>query len=193
MDNERPPRWSVLLLAVAVEGSLAVLAWAIGWLAGTSPWEHFAYDPVDMARGIIAAVPLLLVFALCLRLSWPPLVRIRRLCVEIIRPFFASNTVLDLAIISVVAGIAEEMLFRGVLQTVLIEWVGPWPGVAAASLVFGLAHLLTATYAVIVTLAGAYLGTIYLMTGNLMVAIMAHAVYDFIALWYLVHGPRLKV
>ena len=36
---------------------------------------------------------------------------------------------------------SEEILFRGVLQQRFMKWWGEWPGLIAASILFGLAHL----------------------------------------------------
>jgi membrane protease YdiL (CAAX protease family) len=53
---------------------------------------------------------------------------------------------------------------------------------------FGLLHLVTPTYAVLAALMGGYLGWLYVRTGNLLVAIIVHALYDFFALSYFVKG-----
>ena len=58
----------------------------------------------------------------------------------------------------------------------------PWPGLAVASLLFGLLHPITPTYVAIAALLGAYLGAVWLATGNLLTVIVAHALYDFVAL-----------
>jgi membrane protease YdiL (CAAX protease family) len=186
--HEWPGRRRLLLLAVVFEGSLAVLAWAAGWLLGQRPWHEVTWDARHAALGVAATLPLLAGFALCVSLPWRPLVRIRRLADELIRPLFGASTVFDLALISVVAGVAEELLFRGVLQPALGGWLGTWPGLAAASALFGLVHLLTPTYGVLAALVGIYLGWVYLATGNLLPAMIAHGLYDFIALCYVVHG-----
>src|SRR5205085_12118606 len=101
---------------------------------------------------------------------------------------FQRGTLLDLAAISVLAGFGEEMLFRGVLQDLLSRWLGPWPALAFASVLFGLLHLITPTYAVLAALMGAYLGWLYARTGNLLVPIMTHTLYDFFALSYIVRS-----
>jgi membrane protease YdiL (CAAX protease family) len=121
---------------------------------------------------------------------WPlgPLLRIKQLGVTVIKPLFAPCTLWDLALISLLAGFGEEMLFRGVLQAAFVDWLGTWPGVLAASVVFGLLHLLTPTYGVLAGLMGAYLGAVWLATDNLLTAITAHAVYDFLALVVVVRG-----
>jgi membrane protease YdiL (CAAX protease family) len=178
-----------VLLALIFEGSLAVLAWAAGWLLGQPPWQEVTWDARDAALGVAATLPLLAGFALCLYLPWRPLARIRRLADELIRPLFSASTVVALALISLVAGVAEELLFRGVLQPALGHWLGTWPGVVAASTLFGLVHLLTPTYGVLAALVGVYLGWVYLAMGNLLPAMIAHGLYDFIALCYVVYGP----
>ena len=60
--------------------------------------------------------------------------------------------------------------------------VRAWAAVAISATLFGLAHFLSATYAVIAALVGAYLGWLHLVSGNLLVPIVAHAVYDLVAL-----------
>ncbi len=59
-----------------------------------------------------------------------------------------------------------------------------------ASILFGLAHPLTTGYAVMAAIFGVYLGLLWLWSGNLLVAITAHAIYDFLALLYLVRRHR---
>jgi len=72
---------------------------------------------------------------------------------------------LQLLVISALAGIGEEALFRGVVQAAIGQWSGlPWLGLLVASVLFGLAHMITATYAVVAALIGAYLGWLLLLT-----------------------------
>ncbi len=115
-----------------------------------------------------------------------PLARLNRLVSEVIVPLVRHSSVLEFLTISLLAGVGEELLFRGVLQALLARWTTPVVGLALASLLFGLAHALSVSYAVLATLFGVYLGAIWLVSGNLLVAIAAHALYDFITLVYLV-------
>jgi hypothetical protein len=48
--------------------------------------------------------------------------------------------------------------------------------------------MVSLTYAVIAALIGAYLGAIMLLTQNVLTPIVAHGLYDFVALLYLVYG-----
>jgi membrane protease YdiL (CAAX protease family) len=147
------------------------------------------WDAGDAAWGAAATLPLLPVLLLSARSSWPPLARIRRFVDAVVRPWFAACTWPDLATIALAAGVGEELLVRGVIQPALGRLLGAGPALAAASVLFGLLHPITPTYAVLAALIGAYLGGVWLASGNLLVPIVAHALYDFIALAYLLRRP----
>lgn len=76
--------------------------------------------------------------------------------------------------------VAEEAFFRGLIQRSLERWFGGTGlGVAAslavASVLFGLAHLAGGPkYVLLATVAGAGYGWIYLRTGSIEAAILAH-------------------
>jgi membrane protease YdiL (CAAX protease family) len=190
--GDSPRRRDALLLAIGFEGGLVLLAWLLGWVLEQPPLAKTHWNTRDLGLSVAATLPLLVGFAICVR--WPigPLARIKRFSDEFIRPFFRPCTWYDLAVISVVAGLGEEMLFRGVVQGALGSWLGTGYGLAITSVVFGLLHCITPTYALLATLCGAYLGGLLLLTDNLLAAIVPHALYDFIALTYLVRGPAPK-
>lgn len=98
---------------------------------------------------------------------------------------------LGLAVLSVVLiGPAEELLSRGAIQGCLRERFGPVPAVAGASLLFGSIHLTNyagslpsvIAAALLIAAIGAVLGTLYELTGNLAVPILAHACYNVVLL-----------
>ena len=185
MDSESTTR-RIVWLAAAFEGGLALLALGLGWLPGVqAPLPKIHWIARDAAWGIVACLPLLVVFFICVR--WPvgPLVRIKQLSEEFIREWFASCSVLQLGLISLLAGIGEEMLFRGVIQDTLSAWINPLAGIVLASLLFGLMHPITPFYVVLAALMGAFLGWIFIVTDNLLPAIITHGLYDFLALIYL--------
>jgi membrane protease YdiL (CAAX protease family) len=192
MVTEPFGRWRIFLLATVFEGGLALLAWGAAWLLNRELWQGLWWDTGDAAIGLAACLPMLLLFWVCLRSPLPGLARIRQLCEEIIRPLFGPCSVAELALITILAGLGEEALFRGVLQAALDDWLGKGAGLALASVVFGLLHSLTPTYAVLATVMGVYLGALWLITGNLLVVILAHALYDFAALVFLTRGPALR-
>lgn len=88
--------------------------------------------------------------------------------------------------VSLGAGVAEEALFRGLLQTMLQDHWGQAAGLWAASGTFGAAHIVgpdgepNVGAVLVTTAAGAYLGWMYNREGNrLAKPIAAHFWYDF--------------
>ncbi|HMA98728.1 MAG TPA: CPBP family intramembrane glutamic endopeptidase, partial [Wenzhouxiangella sp.] len=53
-----------------------------------------------------------------------------------------------------------------------------------ASVVFGAMHALSRAYFMVATAMGFYLGWLYLATGNLLIPIVVHFVYDWVVLRY---------
>ncbi len=174
-----------MLLGVGFEGGLAVVACALGWIFGPPPFETWHWRLRDVGLAVIATTPMLAALIVFAHSELAPLVRIRRIVDEFLRPLFRHSTILDLALISLVAGLGEELLFRAILQSWFTDSLGVWPGIVLASALFGLLHLVTPTYGVIAALIGGYLGWVWEVNGNLLVVVIVHALYDFIALVYL--------
>ena len=196
MSGELEERRHVTDVAMIVEGGLAVLALAVGWLVRVPPLAsvRFTVDALpDHAAavlwGVAATVPMLLGMWLLDRFPVGPLARLKQVVDEMVAPMFAEVTIAELAMISLMAGIGEEMLFRGLVQTGIAMVIdspwGVWIAVASAAVLFGLAHAITGTYIVLAALVGAYLGWLLIVTGNLLAPIVAHGLYDFLALVYL--------
>jgi membrane protease YdiL (CAAX protease family) len=111
---------------------------------------------------------------------------LKELMQESILPLFRECSHEALLLISLAAGVGEELLFRGVAQLGIEQASGStWLAVAIASVMFGLVHPITKTYALLAGLIGVYFGVLVVLTGNLLVPIVAHAAYDFVALVYL--------
>jgi len=182
--NDAIGRRPLILLAILFEGGLGVVACLVGWWLGIPIWQMISWQTGDIILGIAGSVPMLLGFWACLRWPWGPLKAIKDFSDRIIRPLFRPCTLVDLAIISLVAGIGEEMLFRGLLQTYLCERLETWLAVFLSSLIFGLMHPFSGTYVVLATGVGIYLGWLFLLTNNLLVVILIHGLYDFVALVY---------
>jgi membrane protease YdiL (CAAX protease family) len=185
MDDERRRRFRVVVVGAAFEGGLIVLAWPLGWLLGRPPLADCHATVGGAALGVAATLPMLLLFAAITR--WPigPLARIRHFLDEVVLPLLAGCGPGELALLSVLAGAGEELVFRGVLQPYLAGRLGLVPGLVLTSALFGLLHPITKTYAVLAAGLGLYLGVLAWAGGNLLAAIVAHALYDFVVLVYL--------
>ena len=172
----------IVVIAIAFEGALIVFAATIGVLIDRSPWGLLRFEWNGVLWGIIATLPLLAGLKWCLNSHWPPFQRLIQTVKETLIPLFAECTTVDIVVISISAGVGEEILFRGLIQPSLSDVIGPLLGLLVASALFGVVHLVTPTYAILAGLIGAYLGWLVMASGNLMLAIVAHALYDFVAL-----------
>lgn len=82
-------------------------------------------------------------------------------------------------LVSVTAGVCEELLFRGFLYWYLAVWTGPVVAVVLSSLIFGLGHLyLGVAHVPKTALAGLVFACIALGSGALWPAILIHAAMD---------------
>src|SRR4051812_12233456 len=140
----RPPR--IVVMAILFEGGLGLLGLIAGPFMATPPWRLLRGNPVDFVYGLAATLPMLAALWAMRTARTGPLGRLNSLVDQLVAPLFSKCTVLQLALISLVAGVGEELLFRGAIQPVLIGWMDakgagvgfPVIGVAAASAIFGL-------------------------------------------------------
>jgi membrane protease YdiL (CAAX protease family) len=85
-------------------------------------------------------------------------------------------TIAIVAVFGVIGPIAEELFFRGYVQTRLRARWGPVASIAITSVAFGLYHLPDLAYALFATFFGAYLGWLAHYAGGTRPAILAHTV-----------------
>lgn len=198
-DLEAVAPRNIAPLATTFEVGLAVVAILAGRWFGPMPldsvdlaWSGWQANALAIVWGIVAALPLVAGLFLVQRTAIPPLRKLNELVDRQIVPLFAETSLLELGLVSLAAGVGEEMLFRGWLQPFVAQiWSGSgsWGvclGLVAASCVFGAAHWVSLAYALLACMIGFYLGLLFLWTGNLLAPAVTHGLYDFVALVYLV-------
>jgi membrane protease YdiL (CAAX protease family) len=159
-----------------------LLAWALSRWLGISPTEHLRLSLETVVWGVAATGPLLAGLAWMLTTRYGPVHRLVTLVVEQLGPLLVGRSVVELALLAAIAGISEEVLFRGVVQVALARVLpGGW-ALVAASAAFGLAHFASRTYALMAGVMGLYLGGLFLLQGSLLTPIITHALYDLVAL-----------
>lgn len=135
------------LTAAVFEGGLSVVAIALGWLLGQPPLQTFSFDARHAAFGFVATLPPLAMFWVCLKTPLPAFRTIVRILDATLVPMFRECRLVELAIISMLAGLGEELLFRGVIQAAAAQAIGGprgvWLGLAVAAVLFGLLHSIT--------------------------------------------------
>ncbi len=179
-------RKALLLFAVFTEGGLLVLGLLLIRFFQLDPWAGFDLSLAATVYALLLSIPLLGMLFLAVSLRWEPLSRLRYELDEKVRPVFSTSKLPDLVLIAFLAGVGEELFFRGWLQNFLAAKWGIWPGILLASAIFGVVHYLSSTYAVYAFLTGLYLGLIYQVFGNVYIVMLVHGLYDLIALLYLI-------
>lgn len=173
----------VFALALLTQLLLVATAWALSRMFAIPPqWGEPRRDIVIGLAGaavLAAANYLLLIHA---GANW--LVRgVRAVYHEVLVPLFSRFNTVGIVVLGAMAGIGEEWLFRGVLQ--------PVTGWVVASLVFGAAHVGARSmvpFGVWAAVMGLALGGLAQATGGLIAPMVAHGVYDMLALAYLRRG-----
>ena len=165
------------------EASLILVAIFLGWVANIDPFEHLYFSETAIAYGVIGTLPLFLMFLSLEKLQGESVVKIRKLLLNTLGPGLHSYHWSDLLILAAIAGIAEELLFRGVIQPWIENSWGITTGLIASNIVFGLVHAVTPLYAVLAALVGIYLGLSLDYSGdrNLLIPVIIHGFYDFLA------------
>jgi uncharacterized protein len=184
------------VLAAFAELSLGLLGVFLGWWLGPSPHTHIPqwWDISGLSEGLVVGGSVGAVLAAGIlaasKLPLPSLHELNQSMELRFREFLSQMSYVQLGVLSMTAGLGEEILFRGWLQQGLMGLLdaqaNPWLiafALILASILFGLAHPVSPLYILLATVMGLFLGGIYLLTENLLCAIVAHAVYDAIILW----------
>lgn len=81
--------------------------------------------------------------------------------------------------VSLAAGVAEEIAYRGFLMAYVSSLAPSWAAIAVSALLFGAAHLYQGLVGVMATAAlGAVFAVMYLSTGSLLLPMLMHALID---------------
>jgi uncharacterized protein len=195
--NERIDRVRFMSLAVLFEGSLVVVALALGGFFRIDVLGSLRPSLAAAFVGLVGAIPPFVLLVATDRMKIPALERIKKLVLESLGPSLTSCRWYDVVLLAAVAGIGEEFLFRGAVQPLFERWTAStgWSrsaGLILSNLIFGLLHFITPTYALLAGLMGVYFGLLLDATGpkNLLGPILAHGLYDYLAFLVLIRAAR---
>jgi membrane protease YdiL (CAAX protease family) len=174
----RIERLDFYLETVITQTALVLLALWV-WRANDVPLS-FAIT-LD-ARSLFWAALLLTTALLLMYVAWTRSGPARRARYRMILPQSLHEKV-AWAGVSLTAGIAEEIVYRGILFGLLLGWSDSWWTAAlAAAILFGVGHLVQGWKVVPIVIAyGLLFQTLYSATGSLFLPIAVHVMYDLIA------------
>ncbi|MGR9014938.1 MAG: CPBP family intramembrane glutamic endopeptidase [Gammaproteobacteria bacterium] len=178
--------------ACSFEAALIPVSVVLGWIANLNPFQNLHFSEPAIAYGIIGTLPLILLLLSLEQMQIKPIIKIKNLLFETLGPSLHRYHWTDLLILASIAGLSEELLFRGVIQPWIESSWGMSAGLAVSNIIFGLVHALTPLYAVLAALVGIYLSLAMDYSGdrNLLVPIVIHGLYDFLAFVALMRAYR---
>ena len=184
-----------VMQAVIVEGGMALLGALLALLCGLDLGKAFFVSDASelvaqLSLGVALSAALALIFYLLDYLPLSSLKEISKLTQQTLKDTLDTATRFNRFLICLLAGIGEEILFRGFIFIAIFEF-WPWgleyhlniiAAIAISSFLFGLGHSVTPLYVVIAGLLGAAFSLVFLWTGSLIAPIVAHGLYDFYAI-----------
>lgn len=189
-ESESRPQRPSFSAVFAIQLGIVVLAVVLGWVFGLDLLGRIEFSVAALNWSVLGTLPLLLGGWWLSGSSWEWMRELKRLVQEMVALLFRDAPPGTVFLVAVLAGLGEELLFRGVVQGGLDGLIGPWGALLAASLLFGAMHALTRAYFVVATIMGLYLGLIYLWTGNMLIPILIHFLYDWVILRYYLAADR---
>ena len=125
-----------LNLSAVFEGGMFFLALILGYLFSVDPLQSLRWSWTEFGIGIAGLFPLFLLFLVTLKSKRSSFSEIREFLIESIAPRIAACTPYELIGIALLAGVGEEVFFRGFLQVSLETPFG-----ATGGLIFKQHHL----------------------------------------------------
>lgn len=174
------PAPHLVVVALVTQAILAGVG-ILGLWVMRVPVPPLTSHPVrDAVLGLVAAAALGAVNYAVLHRPRGPWRAVRSAVDDVLVPTFAGMSGGEIAVVSVAAGVGEELFFRGCLQSIV--------GFVPAAIAFGLAHVAgarMAAFGVWAMVMGVVLGGLFAATGGLLASMTAHACYDLLAFRYL--------
>jgi membrane protease YdiL (CAAX protease family) len=154
----------------------------VGWLIGVHPTQELTWSLSDFGLGLLATGPMLLLLAAAWLSKSNGLQQIRKFLLDVLGPLLSQCRLIDIVFLALLAGVCEEVLFRGLIYQWGKAW-NPTMAIIIVNVLFGLAHAITPLYAWLAGLIGLYLTALMSAdpTPNLLIPITAHAAYDLVA------------
>jgi len=186
---------NLLLLALAGDGVMILVAiflarqflGARAWQIGLTKWASGRQLLTGVLTGIGLVVVSQIVSYAQIALFGPH----PEAVAEILKTHHGTiNFIFDLASICVIAPFAEELLFRGVIFAGLVQRMPLWVAAGLSGIIFGAAHGDPWGF-VPLAVTGTGLALLYYRTRSLWPNILAHSVFNAVALIALYFVPKL--
>jgi membrane protease YdiL (CAAX protease family) len=195
MKNQALEADSFFSTACIFEGALLIVALLLGWLTSVDCFASFGFSEKALMQGVMLTLPLIVFFFVLQRLPFAGLTRINTLLEETLGARLYRRHWTDMLVLAGIAGVAEEVLFRGFLQPWLENSLSLMGALLVSNLVFALVHAVTPLYAFLAMAIGMYLGLALDYGGErqLLIPVMIHSLYDFVVFIVILRKYRRSI
>jgi sodium transport system permease protein len=165
---------------VAIVFAPAVLFALLGKWKWKETFKLYPPRAAALAGGLLLGVGLVPVVALLSRLQrfvWPADNATEKFMSDLLVPALQAHPILTPLFLGGIAGVFEELLFRGPIQTALMRKGRPWLAISITAVIFAAAHLDLHGLPLRAAL-GVFLGWIVWRSGSIFPAMLLHALYD---------------
>lgn len=180
--------WPVVIMGYVGFAAMTAVGVILADITGVDLVSRIELAVRPLAIGVVAALPPMALLGGIMAGPTAGIRRFREQQITMLETRGFDFTAAQILLISLGAGISEEILFRGALQGWLTEAAGLGVALIVPSILFGLVHGSSAAYVVITGVIGLYLAIVMAWSGNLVVPMTAHAVYDIFALFLTVRA-----
>ncbi|WP_039917415.1 CPBP family intramembrane glutamic endopeptidase [Cellvibrio mixtus] len=183
MNNK--PQTPGLGVVLVSQAAILVLGLAGIWILDVSLPEAKLDAIVASAFGIILAVVTFAIFLAIYRFGGR-FAQMLLADLQRVWGLFHGYSWGKIIFVAALAGIGEELLFRGFFQTLMSGYLPIGWAILITSLVFAALHYLSHAYFICAVLMSIVFGVVYYLSGSLVMVMVWHGVYDLIALAVLV-------
>jgi membrane protease YdiL (CAAX protease family) len=169
-------------LGALILGGLLLFVNGIGWQLVAEEWVAELFGGLVLGALTVVGV---------LGLTRRPFARSLRAACRELRPIFVDMGWLQLLVLALLAGVGEELLFRGFLQPWLAGYLSAELGIVVAAVVFGILHFASVQYFLLTTVLGLAFGVTYWSSGSLLMVMVWHGFYDLLVFLILIYRPDL--
>jgi len=176
----------IVTLAIISEAVLIGIAYAISWIRGSPiTWN---LSTLTISVGCACAVPLLVGnHFLWLWTKRAPDTIYARFSQRVVLPLCHAVSIPQAAIIALLSGVCEEALFRGAMNSLILDHAGAVMALLWTSITFAYVHFIGqmrqfSGMVPLYTFVGGVLWLVWWLSGSLAAVAAAHATYNFLAI-----------
>ena len=191
--DEYPTGSEILILSVVTFVIAAVLGLGGCWLAEINLADLMQVSWSSVGSGLLISLAMFVPLAFVRFAGFQWTRRLWETPVRVLGTGLTDLNAVEVASVAIMAGVGEELLFRGFLQGWLVGYGILW-GLLVPNVLFGLLHAMTFSYAVGAFLVGLCFSCLLHFSGEIdLTSLMtAHAMYDFVAWHWLARHVRFE-